>query len=295
MIVNGQNLRDLFTGYNAAFQDGFTTAQSDWATIATPVPSTTSQEHYAWIGQFPKLREWLGDRVINQLKAYDYYIKNKKFESSIGVKRDEIEDDQYGVYNPLFKSMGEAARTHPDELLFPLLAAGNSTLCYDGQYFFDTDHPVGREGSIVSVANYQAGGGTPWYLLDCSRALKPLIFQKRRDYAFRATTNLEDSRVWESDEFRFGVDARCNGGYGFWQQAYCSLADLTPDNFAAAYAAMQAFKSDEGRPLGIRPTHLVVPPSLRVQALQIVRDRDNYGAQNVNANLVKVLDTPWLA
>lgn len=294
MIVNRNNLRDLFVSYNAAFQNGFTTAQSDALMVSTMVPSTTTEEHYGWLGQMPRMREWIGDRVIRQFQSYDYRIKNKTFESSVAVKREEIEDDKYGVYMPMMTEIGGAAKTHPDELVFPLYNAGFSTPCYDRQFFFDTDHPVGREGSLTSVSNMQAGAGTPWFLIDASRSIKPILFQKRRDYAFRSVVNLEDSRVFDTDEFKFGVDARVNVGFGFWQTAFGSRADLTPDNFAAAYAAMQNFKSDEGRPMGIRPTHIVCPPTLRVAAMQIVRDRDAYGAQNVNANLVKVLDTPWL-
>lgn len=295
MIVNSSNLRDLFTAYNAAFRQGFGVAPNDYEQVSMTVPSTTTEEHYAWLGQFPKLREWIGDRVINQMRVYDYRIKNKKFESSIGVKRDEIKDDRYGVYTPLFTNMGEAARAHPNEIVFPMLPAGFSSPCYDGQYFFDSDHPVGREGAVASVSNVQAGSSTPWYLLDLSRSLRPLIFQKREDYLFRSVIDLNDSNVFSTDEFWFGVDARVNGGYGLWQMAFASQADLTTDNFNAAYQAMQSFMSDEGRPLGMRATHLVVPPTLRAAAKQIVRQKDQYGGDNVNADIVKVLDTPWLA
>jgi phage major head subunit gpT-like protein len=39
--------------------------------------------------------------------------------------------------------MGNAAALHPDDLVFGLLPKGFSTLCYDGQYFFDADHKDG--------------------------------------------------------------------------------------------------------------------------------------------------------
>lgn len=48
------------------------------------------------------MREWIGEREVQALAAYDYLIKNKKFEMTIGVPRDDIEDDKYGVYTPLF-------------------------------------------------------------------------------------------------------------------------------------------------------------------------------------------------
>jgi phage major head subunit gpT-like protein len=48
-----------------------------------------------------------------------------------------------------------------------------------------------------------------------------------------------------------------------------SLA-LTPDNFQTARAAMMKFNSENGRPLGIYPDLLVVPPSLEITALNIL-------------------------
>jgi phage major head subunit gpT-like protein len=75
--------------------------------------------------------------------------------------------------------MGQAAAVHPDELVFALLAAGFATACFDGQYFFDSDHPVGAG----TCQQHRRRVGAGWYLLDTSRPLRPIIFQKRRDYA----------------------------------------------------------------------------------------------------------------
>ena len=294
MILNRANLSDLFVAFKAAFNTGFRSVQSDYEKIATVVPSSTSEEHYAWLGQFPRLREWVGERQLKQMASYDYRIKNKTFESTVRVLREHLEDDQYGIYSPLMQEMGHASATHPNELVFGLLALGFSTLCYDGQFFFDVDHPVGRENA-ASVSNFGGGAGTAWYLLDTSRPIKPLIFQKRRDYHWESLNNLNDDHVFKNKEFLFGVDARVNAGFGFWQQAYASKQALDATNFNAAYAAMMNLKSDEGRPLGIRATHLVVPPTLRAQALEVVKsERNAAGATNINQNAVEILVTPWL-
>ncbi len=294
MILNRQNLNDLFVGFKANFNTGFRSVPLDWNMVATEVPSNTAEEHYAWLGQFPRLREWVGERQLKQLASHDYRIRNKTFESTIAVQRENIEDDQWGIYKPMFEEMGHASATHPSELLFNLLSTGAAVPCYDGQNFFDTDHPVGRENP-ASVSNFGGGAGTQWYLLDNSRPLKPLIFQKRRNYDWQSLNKLDDDHVFKSKEFLFGVDARVNAGFGFWQQAFASRQALDAANFNAAYAAMMDFKSDEGRPLGIRATHLVVPPTLRAQALEVVKaERNAAGATNINMNAVDVLVTPWL-
>lgn len=292
LILNQSNLTDLFRGFKASFNTGFRTPESHWAKVATLVPSTKSEEKYAWLGQYPRIREWIGDRHIKSMEAHDYTVKNKKFESSIAVPRDNIDDDSYGVFSPMFQEMGYAAQTHPEELVFYLLAGGFTELCYDGQYFFDPDHPVG-EGT---VSNFQAGASTPWFLLDVRRPLKPLIFQRRRDYDLKAMNKMDDEGVFMRDEYRYGVDARVNAGFGFWQQAFGSKAALTAANYEAARVAMSSLKSDEARPLGISPSLLVVPPALEGAAKDIlVSDRLANGAANKWRNTAELLVVPWLA
>jgi phage major head subunit gpT-like protein len=225
------------------------------------------------LGQFPSLREWIGPRVIKNLMAHGFSIKNRLFESTIAVDRVSIEDDRYSVLGPVLSEMGMAAGDHPNELVMSLLGAGFTTQCYDGQYFFDTDHPVGdQEAAAVSVSNFQGGAGTPWYLLDTSRAIKPLIYQERIPYKLISRTNEEDDNVFNNDEYVYGVRARSNAGYGLWQLAYASKQDLTAANYEAARAAMMALKGESGRPLNIKPTVLVVPPSLEGAAMRLLNN-----------------------
>ncbi|MGJ8523019.1 hypothetical protein R84981_001712 [Carnimonas sp. R-84981] len=308
MIITSQQVKALFTGYNSAFQKALADTPTDWEKVATQVPSTSASNTYGWLGQFPRLREWVGDRVLKDLQAHGYTLTNRKFESSVGVPRDAIEDDTVGVYTPIFAEMGRAAKTHPDELVFALLKEGVSSLCYDGQNFFDTDHPVYANadgtGDSTSFSNYDAAASTDddgnvkesdnptWYLLDVSRAIKPLIFQLRRDYALRAMTAMDDEVVFMRDEYRYGVDARVEAGFGFWQFAYASKQPLTPENYGKARTAMQGFKADGGRPLGIRPNLLVVPPSLESPARKILVKDESGG--NEWAGTAELLSTPWL-
>lgn len=297
MIINNANLARLFAAFKAAFNSGSQPATPLWPKVATPVPSTTGTEEYAWLGQFPRLREWIGDRQIKNLKDHGYAIRNKSFESTVAVPRESIEDDTYGLYSPLFGEMGHAAATHPDELVFGLLAGAFTTKCFDGQFFCDSDHPVGSEsdGTLTSVSNVQAGAGKPWFLLDASRPLKPLIFQKRKDYNLVAMTKEEDEGVFMRKEYRYGVDARGNVGFGFWQQAFGSKATLDATNFAAAFAAMEGFKSDEGRPLRIKPTLLVTGPSNRAAAQALIATKTLVGGgDNPHYQAVEILIVPEL-
>jgi phage major head subunit gpT-like protein len=297
MIINKQNLAILHTGFKASFQNAFDGAPIDYNQLVMEVNSGTAIEQYGWLGATTRFREWIGDRVIQNLALHDYSIKNKSFENTVGVPREAIEDDQYGTYNPLMAQLGQDAKEHPAELVYALLKNGFTGKCYDGQFFFDTDHPViGANGQETSVSNFQGGSGTPWFLLDVTRVMRPIILQKRKNYQFVAKTDEKDENVFTRKEFIWGVDARLNVGYGLWQLAYASRETLNAANFNAAYAAMQSMKGDNGRPLGIRPKLLVVPPSLRATALEVVKaERNAAGATNINRDVVDVLTTPWLA
>ena len=295
MIVNSSNLAILNQAFSAAFLTGIASAAPMWSQCATLVPSSTAEQKYGWLGKITKFREWIGERQYQNLVAHDYAIKNKTFENTVTVSREEIEDDQYGVYAPVMEQLGQDAALHPDELVFGLLKAGFTTPCYDGQYFFDTDHPVGAPGSQVSVSNFQGGSGTPWFLLDTTKVLKPIIYQKRRDYTVTAKTNLTDDNVFGQNQFVWGADGRGNAGLGLWQMAYASKEALNVDSYADGRAAHQSIVGDNGKPLVIRSAELWVPPSLEQQALEVVQaERLANGASNVMRNLSKVVVCPWL-
>lgn len=295
MIINHQNLAILNQAFNAAFSSGLTMAQPMWQQLAMLVPSTTGEEKYAWLGAITKFREWLGERVYQNLKQSDYSVKNKTWENTVSVSRDIIEDDQYGVFKPVVQQLGQDAATHPDELVFELLQAGFATRCFDGQYFFDTDHPVGLPGKEVSVSNFQGGSGAAWYLVDTTKVIKPIIYQRRRPYAFVSKTSLTDDNVFTRNEFVWGADGRSNVGYGLWQLAYASKEGLDLQAYADARAAMQSQKADNGKPLVIRAAELWVPPSLEQAALEVIQaDRLANGASNVMRGTAKVVVCPYL-
>ena len=90
MIINAQNIAGLRTGFSMAFNQGFEGVEVNYPEIATVVPSATSEQHYSWLGQIPNMKEWIGDREIQNLSQYDYSIKNKNFEMTVSVNRSEI-------------------------------------------------------------------------------------------------------------------------------------------------------------------------------------------------------------
>lgn len=302
MIVNKANLEGVFVNLKTTFNKAFEAAPSGWEKTTMLVPSSSSQNNYNWLSRFPKMREWIGDKVVKSLAAHGYTIVNKSFEATIAVKRDDIEDDVLGIYGPQTQEAGFSAKQLPDELDADLKNGAMTGLCYDGQYYYDTDHPVGDgTGATSSVANkitavlssatlalveasYGAlrhaimgfkddegrplglvpdllevppaleghaniiatsdklGDNSPnpykgtctvkvnprltsstMYMLHVtSRPLKPFIYQERKAPVFVQQTSMESDDVFMRAEYKFGAEARANGGYGLWQLSAAS-------------------------------------------------------------------------
>ncbi len=296
-VINTETLDAVRTGFSTLYSQGTGQAKPQWDQIATESGSSSRKTSYGWLGELPNVREWLGDRVVHGLEEHDYTITNRPWELTIAVDRDDIEDDELGIYGPRFVELGRSSAAHRDQLCFNLLKNGFTEACYDGQSFFDTDHPVLDENGVEqSVSNTGGGSGTPWFLVDSTRALKPIIFQSRRPFEFTAMDNPNDPNVFHKKEFIYGIDSRCNVGFGFWQFAYGSKQTLDADSYEAARVALMEMKGDHGRPLGLMPDLLIVPPSLDRVARQILlNERNADGSTNEFQGTARPLTSPWLA
>lgn len=297
MKITATSLQALRVGFQAEFQKAFGAVPTMRDRVAKTVNSTTGSNVYGWLKGITGMREWLGARVIDNLSEAAYTILNKSFEKTIGVDRDHIEDDQLGLYTDAFQIMGDGAARLPEELVWGLLKAGFATNCYDGQFFFDTDHPIiGADGAETVFANTDGGSGTPWFLICSNRPLKPIIFQERKKPNFVAKDKEDDENVFNNKQFVYGVDSRCNVGYGLPQLAWGSKQTLNAASYATARAAIQSMKGDGGAPLGLVPDLLIVPPSLESAGRKIVKNaQTDAGATNEWFETADLLVVPWLA
>ncbi|WP_299910041.1 Mu-like prophage major head subunit gpT family protein [uncultured Paracoccus sp.] len=209
MDINASLLNEMFGGFNTLFNKAVAATPTYWNKIAMDVKSTGSDETHGWLSGVPQMREWLGERHIKGVMAARYTLENRKFETTLRVRREDIEDDRLGVYAPQISMMAHAAASHPDELVFEVLKRGFEAESYDGQTFFDTDHTILKaDGSEGSVSNMQAGTDAPWFLLDVSRQVKPLVFQTRIPYQMQRLNKDSDNNVFMRDEYLYGIRAR---------------------------------------------------------------------------------------
>ena len=211
---------------------------------------------------------------------------------TIGVNRDDIEDDNLGMYTIKMEQMGQSAKEHQDIMVIEMLPKGFKSKCYDGLSYFHDAHNVGKKqysnrgdaklsadsyamakatmagykneretainirpnllvvpphlekmGREILTADIINGTTNPWkgsaellvdanilndeypdnwFLLDVSKALKPIIFQLRKATKFVSKVNENDSNVFYQNMYIYGADGRYNTGYSFWQLAYGS-------------------------------------------------------------------------
>lgn len=231
LLVNKANVEQIFLNLKTTFHKAFQGVTPLWGKVAMLVPSTGSQNDYTWLSSFPRMRKWVGDKAVKALEAFKYTIVNDDWEATVEVRRNDIEDDNLGIYAPQAQMAGWSAAQLPDEIIFDLINAGFASLCYDGQYFFDTDHPVA--GASVS-----------------------------------------------------------NKGVAALSAATLAAAQAS---YGAARTAMGKFKDDEGRPLGITPNVLLVPPALEDTARALVTvDRLEDGKPNPYKGTAEVVVAPRL-
>lgn len=142
------------------------TGSASWVgDIAMRMTSTQAIEEYAWLGNAPALREFIGGRTPAELSEYSFTVSNKDYEGSITIKSKDMRRDKLGMITIRVNQLSDRAMDHPAKLLSALMIAGESTTCYDGQYFFDTDHEEGDSGQQSNDITFDisdAGtGGTP--------------------------------------------------------------------------------------------------------------------------------------
>lgn len=110
--------------------------------------SDQSSETYAFLGMPPALREWIGGRQAKGFSGNNITIANKHFEATLEIALKDLRRDKTGQIMARLAEFSQRGQSHFASLLSTLIVNGPSTVCYDGQYFFDTDHAEGSSGTL---------------------------------------------------------------------------------------------------------------------------------------------------
>lgn len=300
MANEAQVLEALQANMSAAFTRGISAANPQWQMIATKVPSSGAANFYGWLKDLPGIKEWVGDRQLADMGKQGYSIENKTWESSISVSREDVDDDQIGHYSVIAQNYGDQVALFPDQLCYPLLVNGFTTLCYDGQNYFDTDHPIetadGQAGAVFSnvIGDPAVDTGEAWFLIDDSKVLKPIVYQERRPFVFK-NMNPTEEYTWFNNRYAAGVDGRCAVGFSFPQLAIGSKGELNEANYTEAKKMLGRMQKADGTAMGTRATKLIVGPGNEAAAKKLIaRMLIEGGDSNIYYNDVDIVVSPYV-
>lgn len=121
---------------------------SNWInSVSMLFTSDQDGEDYKWLGQTPAMREWVGGRHAKGFRENGIRVENKHYEATLDVMVRDLRRDKTGQIMTRIRELAQRTNAHWNSLLSTLILNGPSTVCYDGQFFFDTDHSEGDSGA----------------------------------------------------------------------------------------------------------------------------------------------------
>lgn len=215
MLLTRDNLKLLYQDFLTNFNDGYASQPTYYDVYASTMPSSTSENLYGWLADLDEFREWVGPRKIGNVVARDYKLANKDWELTRGLERNKVADDQYGFFSQVARMMGEKAKMWPDNVCTDVLEAGTSTLCWDGQFFFDGDHPVdfddASKGTYRNYYDSTVGGGGTGYPLNATNVNAGMAFMQEVVGEGGRTLNVTPSHIMVAPRNRLKVLEICQG------------------------------------------------------------------------------------
>lgn len=296
--ITYQRVVDLSVTVNLKFDKAFNEYVPVYKDIAPTIKSNGASNTYP-LGNYPTLREWVGDRIVNQIGETKYNLVNKKYEATLEIPVESIEDDNTGFYTNQAEAMGKEASSFPDTLLASLIEEGfTSGLSFDDVAFFG----LHNAGAGNEFNNLQDGllGYEPWVVLDNSKSFPAFFYQERKAFEIQKPKDLTEYTFWK-DKYVYGIRGRGAMGYGLPQLAFASKGLLTGVNFDSIQRKMLGVKKVNGTNVGAMPTHIIVGPANYSRAKQLFENQINsFGASNslygaVKVVLLRYINTPTLS
>ena len=109
--------------------------------------SDQASETYKFLGANSTFRQWVGQRQANGFRGDGVTILNVHYENTIEIAKTDLRRDKTGQLQARIGEFSMSGDTHWASLVSTLIVNGEATVCYDGQYFFDTDHVTASSGS----------------------------------------------------------------------------------------------------------------------------------------------------
>lgn len=141
MQITQGNLDAVFTGLKATFTDAVQSTDTGWVDrLMESVPSATGVENYPTATLLGDLEEVLDEVTITSIGTFVQRVPNRTFARIVQVKRNDVADDNIGVYRPGVRQLARRAALYPMRLAAEVLLAGFTDQWVDGTTVFADDH-----------------------------------------------------------------------------------------------------------------------------------------------------------
>jgi hypothetical protein len=128
------------------------------AQFFTSMLPTGQIENYSWLGTTPSMREWIKERLIHNPQAFNLQIANRKFELTMGMPLDIINNDKVDQAKKWMSGYGDAYGLWIVELLASFINQASTLNSFDGVSYFNATHNYGKTGNFSNLVNSAASG-----------------------------------------------------------------------------------------------------------------------------------------
>ncbi len=159
MEITQNNLDIIFRQASVAYQSLYDATEIWSPKLADTMPSSSRQVTYGWMDRLPIMRKWLGNRAIANATTHQRTVTNDIFELTCQLLKQDVADDQLGIFNYAVKSLAEQAKKWPDQRVADFIinsAANANVVGFDGVPQFSTAHPINGGDVAGGLSGTQA-------------------------------------------------------------------------------------------------------------------------------------------
>lgn len=159
-ILHREEVSDVFFDLSVAFDEAFETAEPQFERISMVDRTDMPIKKYKWMGEVPKMRKWVGQRVIEKLRAESHIIENEDYSNGIEWERDDMRDDNLQLLGKRIGNLADKGFDAMDDLVVDHYLQGFGTTLgttYDGQSLISATHTAGGHGEGAPQSNLQTG------------------------------------------------------------------------------------------------------------------------------------------
>lgn len=137
------DLRDKMAALEALFFSSLQVPDPNGAVARLAVTTTIDSESLtlAWNDLIGSLREWVGERVIKDLRARTITVTPKHYERTIGINKDHLADDKLGLCMENMRGLASLVQQDYRRKVVERLMAAFTDIGWDGKAILANDHP----------------------------------------------------------------------------------------------------------------------------------------------------------